>query len=174
MNQEIEEPIRNFIASNLLYSKDGFNYPDDASLLREGIIDSLGVVELVEFLQTHFNVKVEQQEVRPDNFDSVAKMAAFVRRKTGRGLSAMRHRFLNLYQRYRIAKFRFLSDCPNVEGKPIMRQPVQFVGKGTIRFNGSVNLGFLSIALFSERLHLHGSARPRFDYPNRGRCLDEQ
>jgi hypothetical protein len=34
MNQEIEAPIRNFIASNLLYSKDGFTYPDDASLLR--------------------------------------------------------------------------------------------------------------------------------------------
>lgn len=83
MNQEIEAPIRNFIATNLLYSKDGFTYPDNASLLREGIIDSLGVVELVEFLQSRFNVKVEQQEVRPDNFDSVANMAAFVRRKTG-------------------------------------------------------------------------------------------
>jgi len=54
----------------------------------------------------------------------------------------MRHRVLHLYQRYRIAKFRFLSDCPKVEGKPIVRQPAQFVGKGTIRFNGSVNLGF--------------------------------
>jgi acyl carrier protein len=83
MNQEIEAPIRNFIATNLLYSNEGFTHPDDASLLREGIIDSLGVVELVEFLQSKFNVKVEQNEVRPDNFDSVAKMAAFVRRKTG-------------------------------------------------------------------------------------------
>jgi acetyltransferase-like isoleucine patch superfamily enzyme len=54
----------------------------------------------------------------------------------------MRHRFLHLYQRYRIAKFRFLSDCPNVQGKPIIRQPVQFVGQGTVRFNGKVNLGF--------------------------------
>ena len=50
MNQEIESPIRSFIATNLLYSKDGFNYPDNTSLLREGIIDSLGVVELVEHL----------------------------------------------------------------------------------------------------------------------------
>ena len=83
MNQEIEKPIRDFIASRLLYSKEGFTHPDDASLLREGIIDSLGVVELVEFLQAHFALKIEQQEVRPDNFDSVAKMAAFVRRKTG-------------------------------------------------------------------------------------------
>ena len=81
MSQEIEKPIRDFIASRLLYSKDGFTYPDDASLLREGIIDSLGVVELVEFLQGQFAIKVEQAEVRPDNFDSVAKMAAFVRRK---------------------------------------------------------------------------------------------
>lgn len=79
----IEAPIREFIASNLLYSKEGFTYADDASLLREGIIDSLGVVELVSFLQTHFGLKVEQSDVRPENFDSVAKLAAFVRHKQG-------------------------------------------------------------------------------------------
>ena len=83
VEQNIEQPIREFIATRLLYSNEGFNYADDASLLREGIIDSLGVVELVEFLQGHFQLKVEQQDVRPDNFDSVAKMAAFVRRKRG-------------------------------------------------------------------------------------------
>ena len=83
VDQNIEQPIRDFIATRLLYSSEGFNYADDASLLREGIIDSLGVVELVEFLQAHFQIKVEQQDVRPDNFDSVAKMAAFVRRKRG-------------------------------------------------------------------------------------------
>jgi len=82
-NHQIEPPIREFIASNLLYSTDGFKYADDASLLREGIIDSLGVVELVSFLQSRFGVKAEQQEVRPENFDSVAKLAAFVRRKQG-------------------------------------------------------------------------------------------
>lgn len=80
-DQQIEPAIRDFIATRLLYSKDGFTYPDDAPLLREGIIDSLGVVELVEFVQAHFGVKVEQKDVRPDNFDSVAKLAAFVRRK---------------------------------------------------------------------------------------------
>jgi len=84
-NQQIEQAIRDFIATRLLYSDQGFPHPDDASLLREGVIDSLGVVELVEFLQSHFQLKVEQQEVRPDNFDSVTKMAAFVRRKRGEG-----------------------------------------------------------------------------------------
>lgn len=82
-NHQIEPPIREFIANNLLYSREGFTYADDASLLREGIIDSLGVVEIVTFLQTRFGVKVEQADVRPENFDSVAKLAAFVRRKQG-------------------------------------------------------------------------------------------
>jgi acyl carrier protein len=80
-NQQIEPAIREFIATRLLYSNDGFKYADDTPLLQEGIIDSLGVVELVEFVQTQLGVKVEQKEVRPDNFDSVAKLAAFVRSK---------------------------------------------------------------------------------------------
>jgi acyl carrier protein len=82
-SQQLETAIRDFIATRLLYSSEGFNYADDTPLLREGIIDSLGVVELVEFVQTRFCVKVEQQDVRPDNFDSVSKLAAFVRRKRG-------------------------------------------------------------------------------------------
>jgi acyl carrier protein len=81
--QSIEQPVREFIAKNLLYSTQGFPYADDASLLREGIIDSLGVVELVEFTQAQFGVKVDQQEVIPDNFDSVARLAGYIRRKLG-------------------------------------------------------------------------------------------
>jgi len=78
---QIEAQIRDFIARNLLYNPEGFIYPDDASLLREGIIDSLGVLELVEFVQKSFGVKVDQQEVVPDNFDSVIRLSAYVRRK---------------------------------------------------------------------------------------------
>lgn len=81
MKIPIEAAIRSFISSNLLYSDEGFPYDDDASLLRERIIDSLGVVELAAFLGQRFGVRVEQAEVRPENFDSVARLAAFVRRK---------------------------------------------------------------------------------------------
>ena len=77
----VESQIREFIAKNLLYSTEGFTYADDASLLREGVIDSLGVVELVAFVQTCFGVKVDQQDVIPDNFDSVTRLAAYVRSK---------------------------------------------------------------------------------------------
>ena len=80
-NQRIEQQIRDFIARNMLYSADGFAHSDDASFLQEDIIDSFGVMELVEFVQSSFRVTVDQREVTPDNFDSVAKLAAFVRRK---------------------------------------------------------------------------------------------
>ncbi|MDP3541031.1 MAG: acyl carrier protein [Elusimicrobiota bacterium] len=79
----IETAIRGFIATDLLYSEEGFTHGDDVSLLRERIIDSLGVVELAAFLVRRFGVRVEQSEVRPENFDSVARLAAFVRRKQG-------------------------------------------------------------------------------------------
>jgi acyl carrier protein len=82
-NQKIAPAIREFIATKLLYSADGFSYPDETPLLREGIIDSLGVVELVEFVQMRFGVQVTQDDVRPDNFDSVSKLVCFVQRKLG-------------------------------------------------------------------------------------------
>ena len=77
----LEEQIREFIAKNLLFSPDGFPHSDEASLLHEGVIDSLGVTELVDFVQKAYGLKVEQLEITPANFDSVAKLAAYVRRK---------------------------------------------------------------------------------------------
>jgi len=60
----------------------------------------------------------------------------------------IQNRVFSLYQRIRIAKFRFFSDCEKVEGNPTLRQPVQFMGRGTIRFNGTVNLGFFPSPYF--------------------------
>ena len=83
--QSLNSLIRDFIARELLYSPGGFPYDDDASFLNEGIVDSLGVMELVGFVQSTFGVEVEQQDIVPDNFDSVAQLAAFVKKKLGTG-----------------------------------------------------------------------------------------
>jgi acyl carrier protein len=80
---QIETKIKDYIAKNLLFSEEGYTYADDVSFLQEGIIDSLGVMELVEFVQKEFGIKVEQTEVTPEHFDSVAKLAAFVKAKKG-------------------------------------------------------------------------------------------
>jgi len=78
---DIESEIREFVARNLLFSEAGFPHGDDVSFLREGIIDSLGVLELVTFAGKRFGLTVEPHEVTPDNFDSVSRLAAFIRRK---------------------------------------------------------------------------------------------
>jgi acyl carrier protein len=78
----IESQIKEYIARNLLFSDNGFPYPDDASFLEEGIVDSVGVMELVAFVEEKFGLKIEDTDVTPDNFDSVDKLAAFIRRKT--------------------------------------------------------------------------------------------
>ncbi len=78
---QIEAKLKEFIANHLLFSPEGFAYTDDASFLREGIVDSIGVMELVSFVQSFFGISVDQNEVTPENFDSVAKLAAFIRRK---------------------------------------------------------------------------------------------
>lgn len=80
---DIEVQIRDYIAKNLLFSDDGFPYGDDVSFLDEGIVDSIGVMELVGFVEEKFGVKVDDLDVTPENFDSVEKMTAYIHRKTG-------------------------------------------------------------------------------------------
>jgi acyl carrier protein len=78
----IEDQIKNYIAKNLTFSDNGFSYDENASFLDEGIVDSVGVMELVSFVEEDFRVKVEDLDITPENFDSVSKIAAYIRRKT--------------------------------------------------------------------------------------------
>jgi acyl carrier protein len=73
--------IRTYLAQNILFSGDTYPYPDEASFLDEGIVDSMNVLEIVGFVEKHFGIKVNDQEIVPDNFDSVSKLAAFVAKK---------------------------------------------------------------------------------------------
>ncbi|MBL7064968.1 MAG: acyl carrier protein [Anaerolineae bacterium] len=78
----IEEQVRQYIANNFLFSDNGYQLSDDASFLEEGIVDSTGVLELVMFVEETFDVTVEDDEIVPESFDSVSRLAAYVRRKT--------------------------------------------------------------------------------------------
>jgi acyl carrier protein len=78
----IEQQIRDYIAKNLIFSNNGYQYADETSFLEEGIVDSQGVMELVLFVEDAFGVKVDDQEIIPDNFDSITNLTAYVRRKT--------------------------------------------------------------------------------------------
>jgi acetyltransferase-like isoleucine patch superfamily enzyme len=56
-------------------------------------------------------------------------------------MHGLRHRIMLKYQRLRILKYRYFSTCKNVAGAPIVNQPVQLLGKGSIQFKGTVTLG---------------------------------
>ena len=74
--------VRDYIVKNF-YVADAAALSDQASLLEQGIIDSTGVLEVIAFLEKTFGVRVEDSEMLPENLDSVARIAAFVKRKTG-------------------------------------------------------------------------------------------
>src|SRR5436853_4670671 len=78
----IEDKIRDFILKNLYFAED-HKLGDEVSFLAEGIIDSMGAMELVAFVESEFGIKVDMSEVVVKNFDSIGKMANFVRRKLG-------------------------------------------------------------------------------------------
>jgi acyl carrier protein len=80
---QIENLIQKYIAENLLFSGEGFEYSNDASFLQEGIVDSMGVMELVTFVSGTFGIQIDPAEVLLENFDSVNKLAAFIRRAQG-------------------------------------------------------------------------------------------
>ena len=77
----ITQQIQDYISTNFLFSDEGYQLPDDASFLQESIVDSTGVLELVMFVEETFGVTVEDEEIVPENFDSVAQLTAYIERK---------------------------------------------------------------------------------------------
>ena len=77
---KIESQIKEFILKNL-YFAEGNRLSDDDSFLETGVVDSTGVMELVAFVQAEFGVTVKSQEIVVENFDSIRKVARFIRRK---------------------------------------------------------------------------------------------
>jgi acyl carrier protein len=80
-NNGINETIRSYIADNILYSNKGFPYSDDTSFLENGIIDSMNIMEIVMFVEDKFAISVADEDITPENFDSVTRLAAFIHRK---------------------------------------------------------------------------------------------
>ena len=81
MNDEFERAIRGFITENFLFRDDRQALGDDESLLDAGLIDSMGILELVAFLESRFDLRVADGDIVPANMDSIRSIAAYVRGK---------------------------------------------------------------------------------------------
>lgn len=77
---ETSNTIRDFIIDNFLFGEAG-DLKNEVSLLDEGVIDSTGILELVAFLEEQFAIRIEDEEMIPENLDSIDHIADFVKRK---------------------------------------------------------------------------------------------
>ena len=76
---DIRNDVEQFIRTNFFYEGDPLD--PDASFIENGILDSTGVLELVAFLEEKFGVKVANEDLTPDNLDSLNRLQRFVQRK---------------------------------------------------------------------------------------------
>jgi acyl carrier protein len=83
----VQSEVRGFIVENFLYGGEDDGLSLDASLLKRGVIDSTGVLELVAFLEERYGISVADDELVPDNLDSIMKISSFIALKKGNGNS---------------------------------------------------------------------------------------
>ncbi len=75
------EEIRQFVIDNFLFGEPDEELTDDASFLERGYIDSTGVLELVTFLEQRFGIEIADDELVPENLDSISRVVAFLESK---------------------------------------------------------------------------------------------
>jgi acyl carrier protein len=76
--QHVLATVRAYIAENFLYARAEKSLPDDASLLASGVLDSLGVMELVGFVEQTFGLTVAPEHITEEHFGSLAGIARYV------------------------------------------------------------------------------------------------
>jgi acyl carrier protein len=78
---DIKAQLTQFIVDNFMLAR-SVDVAATPSFLEAGIIDSTGVLELVQFIEDTFSLSVADEEMLPDNLDSLANLARFIQKKT--------------------------------------------------------------------------------------------
>ena len=81
MMSSVANQLRAFVVETFLFGDSSTALPEDASFIESGLIDSTGILELVAFVEEEFGISVADEEILPDNFDSIGKVEGFVARK---------------------------------------------------------------------------------------------
>jgi acyl carrier protein len=77
---DFKAKIRGFVVENFLFGEDG-NLLEETSFLESGIVDSTGILELVAFIEETFAIRVEDDEMIPENLDSISNVAVYLESK---------------------------------------------------------------------------------------------
>jgi len=79
--EDIAQKVRVFVVDNLLFGQGDDRFSNDDSFLENGLIDSVGILTLVEFVRETYAIPIQDEELVPENWDSVHRIAAFVQTK---------------------------------------------------------------------------------------------
>ena len=79
----IKTTIRKFLVDNFLFGDNSLQFSDSDSFLETNLIDSTGIMELVSFIEQNFEITIEDNEILPENLDSLTNVARFVQSKQG-------------------------------------------------------------------------------------------
>jgi len=77
----VENTIREYVLENYLFTDDESELNNNDSFLEKGILDSTGILEIINLIEETFSIKVEDDEMVPDNLDSVDNIVAYVDKK---------------------------------------------------------------------------------------------
>lgn len=81
----IDRDVRQFLADNFILDNGGADLGADESLTQAGVLDSMGVLELIMFVEARFGVSIPDEDTLPENLDSVARIVAYVGRRLAQG-----------------------------------------------------------------------------------------
>ena len=78
----VEDKVRNYILENYLFTEDQSELNSEDSFLEKGIIDSTGILEIIFFLEEEFGLSIDDDEMIPENLDSVNNIVKFINSKS--------------------------------------------------------------------------------------------
>ena len=81
MEQDIKQQVLDFITSNFLFDDAQASLDEKDSLLETGVIDSTGVLELIAFIEETYGIKIEDEEIIPENLDTILDITYFIKQK---------------------------------------------------------------------------------------------
>ena len=78
---DIKNKVTSYIEKNFLFSLSDKSLHDNDSFLEKGVIDSTGILEIVSYIEEEFDIEVKDEELIPDNFDSINNLTQYITKK---------------------------------------------------------------------------------------------
>lgn len=78
---EIAREVRTFVVDNFLFGEENELFSNQDSFLDKGLIDSMGILTLVEFVKDKYSIAIQDEELVPEHFDSVERISSFIQQK---------------------------------------------------------------------------------------------